>query len=265
MKKHVLFTALLAALISLILIAPRASAITFGEPDAGRHPFVGTLVAEFDGQKYSICSGALIAPDVFLTAGHCTIFLEPLGITQVWVTFDEVFDATANTFHSASYVTMPGFGQNFANLNDLAVVLLDAPVQGITPATLPPAGYLDQLGPQGLRDLRFTSVGYGLQERVVGGGQPYFLPAGERRVSVGSFNALNKNWLRLSMNPARGDGGTCYGDSGGPNFFGAGEDETTMIAGVTSTGDIPCRATNVIYRVDTPEARAFLGQYVTMP
>jgi hypothetical protein len=77
--------------------------------------------------------------------------------------------------------------------------------------------------------------------------------------------ALNKNWLRLSMNPALGDGGTCYGDSGGPNFLGAGDTETKMIVGITSTGDTVCRATNVTYRVDTPSARAFLGLYVALP
>ena len=113
--------------------------------------------------------------------------------------------------------------------------------------------------------MKFTAVGYGNQERVVGGGPPVFGPYGSRRVAVGSFFALNKNWLRLSMNPALGDGGTCYGDSGGPNFLGAYETETNMIVGVTSTGDTPCRATNVIYRVDTPSAREFLGKYVTLP
>ena len=64
------------------------------------------------------------------------------------------------------------------------------------------------------------------------------------------------------MNPAKGDGGTCYGDSGGPNFLGAGTGETDIVAGTTITGDFLCRATNVDYRMDTPSARAFLGRYV---
>jgi hypothetical protein len=260
-------SALLLAMALLLLVTPLVGAITYGEPDNGRHPFVGTLVAEFEGQKDWICSGTLISPTVFLTAAHCTAYLEAIGVPAdaVWVSFDEVFDAGTNTFYPGSYVTDPDYGHDFARLNDLAVILLDAPMTGVTSATLPPAGYLDELGPHGLRDLQFTAVGYGNQERVVGGGQPHFGPYGSRRVAVGSFNALNKNWLRLSMNPALGDGGTCYGDSGGPNFLGAGETETTMIVGITSTGDVPCRATNVVYRVDTPSAREFLGQYVTLP
>lgn len=67
------------------------------------------------------------------------------------------------------------------------------------------------------------------------------------------------------MNPARGDGGTCYGDSGGPNFLGAGATETNIVAATTIAGDFMCRATNVGYRLDTPSARGFLGQYVTLP
>jgi len=37
------------------------------------------------------------------------------------------------------------------------------------------------------------------------------------------------------------------------------------VAGTTITGDFMCRATNVDYRMDTASARAFLGQYVTLP
>ncbi len=67
------------------------------------------------------------------------------------------------------------------------------------------------------------------------------------------------------MNPARGDGGTCYGDSGGPNFLVADATETNIVAATTITGDFICRATNVTYRMDTPSARAFLSRYVTLP
>jgi len=63
------------------------------------------------------------------------------------------------------------------------------------------------------------------------------------------------------MNPATGDGGTCFGDSGGPNFLGS----TNTIAATTITGDAVCRATNVDYRLDTASARSFLQQFVTLP
>jgi secreted trypsin-like serine protease len=72
-------------------------------------------------------------------------------------------------------------------------------------------------------------------------------------------------WLKLSMNPSTGSGGTCYGDSGGPHFLGAGAGETNIVVSLTVTGDTPCRATDVTYRTDTASARAFLGQFVTLP
>jgi len=67
------------------------------------------------------------------------------------------------------------------------------------------------------------------------------------------------------MNPVLGDAGTCYGDSGGPNFLGAGATETDIVAATTITGDFMCRATNVVYRLDTASARGFLSQFVQLP
>ena len=99
----------------------------------------------------------------------------------------------------------------------------------------------------------------------MGKGGATFHYADIRYVATGSVNALNKPWIRASMNPSTGDGGTCYGDSGGPNFLGAGDSETNIIAGTTITGDFVCRATNVDYRMDTPSARSFLATYVTLP
>jgi hypothetical protein len=81
-----------------------------------------------------------------------------------------------------------------------------------------------------------------------------------RAVRRRNFNALNNAWLRLSQNNAKGDGGTCFGGSGGQNFLGAGADVTNVLAGVTVTGDALCLATNVIYRLDTTSARQFLAR-----
>jgi secreted trypsin-like serine protease len=87
----------------------------------------------------------------------------------------------------------------------------------------------------------------------------------ERWYAAGEFNALNPTYLRISQNQATGDGGTCSGDSGGPQFLGAGADETKTQVSITITGDVFCFATNVTYRLDTPQARAFLSQFVTLP
>lgn len=65
------------------------------------------------------------------------------------------------------------------------------------------------------------------------------------------------------MIAARDLGGACYGDSGGPNFIMIGG--ALVLAATTITGDTPCYATNVAYRVDTANARTFLAPYVTLP
>jgi len=133
----------------------------------------------------------------------------------------------------------------------------------VTPATLPTLGLLDELAVQnGLKGATFTVAGYGVQDRVVGGGPPVFTDANPlfRGYAVESFMSLNKGYLRLSQNPSTGDAGACYGDSGGPNFLSL--NGQLVLVAVTITGDIPCRATNVVYRLDTPSAQAFLSAYV---
>src|SRR5581483_96460 len=104
---------------------------------------------------------------------------------------------------------------------------------------------------------------YGAQSvsKANGKGGHTFHYADVRYVATGSVNSITPSWIRASMNPSHGDGGKCYGDSGGPNFIG----DTDVIGGTTITGDAPCRSTNVDYRLDTPSARAFLGQFVTLP
>lgn len=82
-----------------------------------------------------------------------------------------------------------------------------------------------------------------------------------RQYATGTLNATNNTWLRISMNASTGNGGGCYGDSGGPNFLG----DTSTIAAITITGDTVCRSTNVVYRLDTASARDFLDDYVTLP
>ena len=153
--------------------------------------------------------------------------------------------------------------------NDIAVIVLDEEVAGIQPASLPSAGLLDQLAKDGdLKDQRFTVVGYGVTERThePGSGAPVFGEVGTRRYGVSSFSALNQDFLRVSQNPSTGDSGICYGDSGGPHFLGAGVRETDVVASIGGLkGDRRCRAMNQTYRLDTPSARDFLDEFVTLP
>jgi secreted trypsin-like serine protease len=257
---------LLAALLAMLVTTVPAAAITYGQPDGNRHPNVGAVIRlRSDGQFRILCSGSLIAPRVFLTASHCTRFLEDQGISDVWVTFDSKFTQSSRRIHGTMH-SNPNFNQRQSDTGDLAVITLDEAVTNVAPVQLPPAGLLDRMKADGsLNRALFTSVGYGVQEPQPGkGGITNAFPM-ERWFSVGEFNALNKAWLRISQTQATGDGGTCSGDSGGPQFLGAGANETNTQVSITITGDVFCFATNVVYRLDTPQARAFLSQFVTLP
>ena len=246
---------LLAAVVvaTLLLVAAPALAITNGQPDGNAHPNVGGLVAPApyaDGTSI-YCTGTLISPTVFLTAAHCDE-----GTARVTVTFDTAYEVGDKTY-TGTWHADPLYSQTQSDPHDIAVVVFDKPISGIVPAKLPAAGALAKLtGSQ-----QFTSVGYGAYEVTNEPGGHQYLYNDIRMVATGTLNAVNPAWLRISMNLATGNGGTCYGDSGGPNFLG----KTDIVAATTITGDAICRSTNVTYRLDTPGARAFLGQFVALP
>ena len=247
-------TLVLSALLLALAAAP-ALAITYGQPDGNLHPEVGALVGHFTSGTFPYCSGALVSPTVFVTAAHCD-----LGTSRVFVTFDSEFSSKSKLLAGTFYGD-PLYNQTQSDPHDLAVVVLDKPVNGVTPARLPAAGSMGALSV----GAPFTSVGYGGQEAVNQPGGPVIGFLDTREYSTGSLNSINPAWLRLSQNIHTGDGGTCYGDSGGPNFVGASRTETNVIGGTTITGDALCKATNVTDRLDTPGARAFLGQFVQLP
>lgn len=254
MSRKMLSVVCLAAL----SLAARASAITYGEPDAGDHPNVGAVIRESsDGTREIWCSGTLISPTVFLTAAHCLDDVETQGWTP-YVTFDQEWKPSSKLYSGTIHLH-PDYTWVKNDPNDLAVIVFSRSIRGITPASLPSAGLLGRLP---LNGQTFTAVGYGVHE---GGGPGGFPQTKDRWRAVSEFSALTKAWLHLSQNQATGDGGTCYGDSGGPNFLGSGANETSIIAAITVTGDRFCKARNQTYRLDTASARSFLGGFVTLP
>jgi secreted trypsin-like serine protease len=242
-----------AVLLTALVSAAPALAITYGAPDGNQHPSVGGLVADtqYSDGTWIYCSGTLISPTIFLTAAHCAEDGE-----RVRVTFDTAY-VDGDKVLAGTFEADPLFNQSQSDPHDIAVVVLDKAVKGITPSALPAADSLSAL----TSTQTFTSVGYGAYEVRKGPGGQQFLYNDVRMVATGTLNSINPSWLRISMNPATGNGGTCYGDSGGPNFLGT----TDVVAAITITGDAMCRSTNVDYRLDTSSARTFLAQYVALP
>jgi hypothetical protein len=230
---------------SLALMAPTsAGAVTSGTSDGNTHSNVGALVADLPGSGLTVvCSGTLIAPTVFLTAGHCTA-----GLTApVYVTFETTLDKDGWTLIPGTHETAPGFGHDRSDPRDLGVVLLDHAPAGIAPAQLASANTAESLNGETV-----TNVGYGYYERQNGGGQPRFLYDGIRRASSSTVKSVTPSLIRTGS-------GVCYGDSGGPRFAGQ------ILVAVTSSGDAACAGMSTGYRIDTPAARAFLEHFVTLP
>ena len=262
MKKKLWILAIL--LVILTATVPLVQAITFGQPDGDRHPNVGAMIVEEpDGVKYLYCSGTLIAPKIFLTAAHCTAAAASYGADphNAFVTFDPVWDENS-TLHRGTYQLNPNYGHDMHDLHDVAVIVLDEEITDITPAILPPAGLLsDMKKDKALKGQKFVAVGYGRLRDDKTGGPHAIGEAGERYFAEQTFRALRPYWLQLSMNPSTGNGGTCYGDSGGPHFLG----DSNMVASITVTGDMWCRSTDVTYRMDTDSARSDLAQFLVLP
>src|SRR5262245_35062055 len=132
MRKRLTLAAIAAAT-ALTLSASPAQAITHGVPDGNDHPYVG-LVVFFNahGLPSHRCSGTMISPTVFLTAGHCA---GDVASAKIWLTPDvtaPVEPGFPDNGHDAAgtpiahpdwtgVLTVP-------NTHDVGVVLLDAPV-----------------------------------------------------------------------------------------------------------------------------------------
>jgi hypothetical protein len=238
-----------------------------GAPDGTDHPNVGALLYDWNGNgtiepEEHFCSGSLIAPTVFLTAGHCLAWAP--ADAQFYVTFDgDLRDGISGLITAAGFAYDPRFGHDQAHFYDNGIVILPpGSTTGITPAELPPAGYLDQRAARGgLRGQLFENVGYGVEAFFTQGPPRYHDPL-QRLVSESPFMALQPTWLGLLMNAdATGLGGDCGGDSGSPKFLSG----TNLIVATVTWGDRICRATSWDWRLDTEESRSYLSQFVSLP
>ncbi|MBC6461254.1 S1 family peptidase [Actinomadura sp. HBU206391] len=259
--RFVLFITVLAA--AVMGVAAPSWAITNGYADHGAHPQVGALLSDQpnDDGTWAFCTGTLISPTVLLTAAHCGPDLKTARVS-----FSSHYEP-GDKVYTGRYVADDRYDAE-SHLHDIAVVIFSRAVPNIRPARLPSAGMLDRLNTGGdLKTSEFTPVGFGAVNSGDGtdgtdGAQLTYTDT-RHRTSI-SFKALGKVWLELTPDASSGEGGTCYGDSGGPNFLG-GSASDLLVATTISGADDACAATNFDYRLDTAPARGFIGRFVTLP
>ncbi len=286
----------LAAVLALAMASP-VGAITYGQPDAGEHPYVGFMIF-FDPSSpgWFSCSGTLLDKDTFLTAGHCTF---PVGTDgeedgtpggdDVWVTFNST-DVLAGWPARADYpdeeslyearsawlndnpdyvkgvaIPDPKY-DDFASFpvnHDVGVVELDEDVVMSTYGELAELGTAERLASpaKNRNNALVETVGYGIQSV-----QPKPMDETTRYKSTSRIvevtGSISRGGnLHTLNNPSSvgGRGGSCFGDSGGPVFV----NNTNEVIAVVSFGfSGTCHGADYSWRVDTQPMYDFILPFV---
>jgi hypothetical protein len=191
---------------------------------------------------------------------------------------DDPGDGTSRTGYQAGAANLGGYAVGTAvshpqysdftdmdNWNDVGVIVLDNPVEGITPAQLAPRNYLDRFAQPRLNKTVFTLVGYGTEVRQAEDGrqkpEPQNYPI-VRRYTDEVGQKLTPQLLQTNGNDkdVRAGGGTCFGDSGGPSF------KDGYVTTVTSYGYTDnCRYLGGLQRVDAPVVQDWLAGFGVHP
>ena len=249
------------------LVTTAAMAIVGGEVDTV-HKNVGLVRFTTPDGRFR-CSGTLISQTVVLTAGHCT-----QDATNVYVSFDDALQPdplqagitpAEKAAREARYITGtahadPGWtGKlSIAKQHDQGVVVLSAPASskwpGITPAPLPPIGYLDRNQGE-LKNETFTLSGYGIDI----GDKKAQIVIRERRMTTSYLKNVQSEVVVFQVNDrdSKAGGGSCFGDSGGPVFL-----DGFVLGDASYVNSLTCNATGSYQRVDTAYSRAFLDGFL---
>ena len=286
MRRKLVFAVFSVLVILAVAVSP-AAAITGNFVKDFEHPFVGLIVFYDDNDVFlGRCSGSLLDPYNFLTAGHCVpgatraiiyfqqdagVHFDPVTQIDPVTGYPEfcVGSTLGSTCATATTIYSYGFPRPLPDRHDVALVVLDQPINLPEYGQLPEAGYLDQLATaRGTQEVTFTSSGYGLTyKESAHNGKPN-ISFRERLMALSTLTNLRSfltDGFNLQANGnGAGEGGTCNGDSGGPVFHGG--YSSNLIVAVTSFGlNVLCRGTDFSYRVDQADVLAWLDAHMFTP
>ncbi len=270
MKKTIM--AMLLTLVLVFSLIGAVSAVTDGELDGEGHPAVVLVLMEVNGAPAYRCSGTLIDPYTVVTAGHCTFNVPgtPYSGMRVFAEADVQSDPTypfaggPNTVEAVAWYVHALFPTASFVYHDVGLIKLAKAIElpeGKSYGQLPTANQMDAYKTKrGLQDIYFTSVGYGLQMSFPTAAAWKEHNVKVRMVAHPKLNQINVpgftgDFSLLLSNNAK-TGGTCFGDSGGPNFIG----DTMVIGGVTSFGiNGNCAGTGGVFRLDRQNVLDFIN------
>lgn len=263
----------LAALIFVIATAFAATmpagAVTNGDLDGDGHPAVVLIIMDIAGSPAYRCSGTMLTEYYVLTAGHCTGEPGEFSGMRIFTESDVQngdndypYAGGANTIEAVAWASHPSYSNSAFFLHDVGMIELAEPF------TLP-AGEYGQLptshnqfdGLKKGKKTTFTSVGYGLQQSnaAFSTGLKIRMVAHPHLLQINTPGFTGGFSMLLSNNAATG--GTCFGDSGGPNFLGG--DDSRLIAGVTSFGlNGSCGGTGGVFRLDKADVLDFIADFM---
>jgi hypothetical protein len=291
MRIHRRLLALATAGIAVLATAAAGLAITNGQPDGNNHPYVGLAVFDVGGQLSHRCSASLLSPTVVLTAGHCT---DGTSAARVWFAAGPIplgtgfpaagpnpcagitgYPCTGDA--SGTPITNPDFSIGGGNglpgfaFRDVGIIVLDEPVGTAVVdeyADLPAAGLVDTLKNKTGVDF----VGYGVQFQAQIPGNllpqppPFFRWTGPRvrlhapsELVSGNF-VHSAEFMKLALNPGGGSGGTCFGDSGGPDLLQATD---TVLAVNSYVTNVNCSGVGYSSRVDIPDVLDWINTFLS--
>ena len=268
----------------LISMLGSAGAVTDGTLDGDGHPNVVLLLMEVDGQPAFRCSGTMIRPTFLLTAGHCAgapgefsgmrVFYESdvqsgLGATNNYP-FGNVVGADCypdcKSIEAVRWAAHPLFPTAPFFVHDVGMVELASSVPGVS--TFPKLPAVDQFDgfktQRGLQNVWFTSVGYGLQKSFPTAAAWKTQASKTRYVAYPNLIEINVPGLTgdfsMLLSNNANTGGTCFGDSGGPNFL----RDSTVVAGITSFGlNGNCAGTGGVFRTDRQNVQDFIFDFMS--
>jgi len=239
------------------------SFITHGDLDGNRHPATVLIIMDVNKKPAFRCSGTLISPTVVLTAGHCAGERGEFSGLRIFNEADVQSDPTypgrggPNTIEAKSWKAHPQFTEAQFYLHDVGIIHLTKPVT-LAPdqyGHLPSVGQLEglQVGAQ----TTFTAVGYGLQyiNPVMIQGVRVRMVAEPQLVQI---NSIHSGPFSLLLSNNANTGGTCFGDSGGPNYLGS----SNVIAAVTSYARQAdhCVGMGGVFRLDKQDVLDFINR-----